>query len=221
MVTTGHADDAGPGFGAGETSGPSIRATTSTAIPPAVAEAQSANSTSRSWPVIAALTVVVVAIATVAVLGVIQKNDPVTDTGPLPIASFDQPGVDSAACRSLMPTLPQQLAGEKRRTLEGATDGIAAWGDPATILRCGLETPAELTCSSALTQVDGVAWLQLPESGSGETTYIAADRSVRIALTIPDGSGTGEIQQISDLVAAALPARAPCDNGILLPTDTK
>ncbi len=215
------ADDSGPIVDAAETSGNFKRGTTSAVAPPAVAEADSGNSMTWSWQVIAALIVVVVAIATVAVLGVIQKNHPVTATGPLPIASFDQPGADSAACKALMPTLPQQLAGENRRALEGATDGIAAWGDPATILRCGLETPGELTCSSALTQVDGVAWLQLPDSGSGATTYIAADRTVRIAVTIPDGSGTGEIQQLSDVVGAALPARAPCSNGVLLPTDTK
>ena len=216
------AEDSGPIVDAAETTGASTPATTSAVAPPVVAPpvvADAGSSATWSWPVIAALTVVVVAIA--AVLGVIQKNHPVTAAGPLPIASFDQPGVNSAACRALMPRLPQQLAGENRRTLEGATDGIAAWGDPATILRCGLETPGELTCSSALTQVNGVAWLQLPDSGLAETTYVAADRSVRIAVTIPDGSGTGEIQQLSDVVAAALPVRAPCSNGVLLPTDTK
>ena len=223
MVTTGNDDDSGLDVDAGGAGGSATRSAASTVVAPTVADAesQSGNAMPSSWPVIAALVVVVAAIAVAVVLGAIQKSHPVTDTGPLPIASVDQPGVDSVACKTLMPTLPQQLAGEKRRTLEGATDGIAAWGDPATILRCGLETPAELTCGSALTQVDGVAWLQLPESGSGETTYIAADRTVRIALTIPDGSGTGEIQQLSDVIAAVLPARAPCSNGILLPTDTK
>ena len=212
-------EDSGPIVDVPEAADASTPGPTSAVAPPVVADA--GNSATRSWPVIAALTVVLVAIAIVAVLGVIKKNHPVTAAGPLPIASFEQPGVDSAACRALMPRLPQQLAGENRRTLEGATDGIAAWGDPATILRCGLETPGELTCSSALTQVDGVAWLQLPDSGLAETTYVAADRSVRIAVTIPDGSGTGEIQQLSDVIAAALPVRAPCSNGVLLPTDTK
>lgn len=213
------AEDSGPIVDASEAAGALTPGTTSAVAPPVVADA--GNSATWSWPVIAALTVVLVAIAIVAVLGVIKKNHPVTAAGPLPIAAFDQPGVDSAACRALMPSLPQQLAGENRRTLEGATDGVAAWGDPATILRCGLETPGELTCSSALTQVDGVAWLQLPDSGLAETTYVAADRSVRIAVTIPDGSGTGEIQQLSDVIAAALPVRAPCSNGVLLPTETK
>ncbi len=189
-------------------------------VPP-VDDSEPKDSVFGSWQVVAALTVVVVAIGVAVTLGLIHKNSPVVDNAPLPMATVGQPGADSAACRSLMPALPQQLAGENRRTLEGATDGIAAWGDPAAILRCGLETPEEFTCSSALNQVNGVTWLQLSDSGGGQTTYIAADRSVRVALTIPDGSGTGVIQQISNVIAATLPVRAPCSDGQLLPTDTK
>lgn len=185
----------------------------------------SGGSVFGSWQVIAALAVAVAAIGVAVVLGVIRKNSPIVDTGPLPVAAVGQPAADSAACRTVMPALPQQLAGENRRTLEGATDGIAAWGDPAVILRCGLETPQELTCSSALVVVNGVSWLQLPDSGLGETTYIAADRSVRIAVTIPDGSpagsGPGAIQQISTVVAIKLPVRPVCQSGVLLPTETK
>lgn len=172
----------------------------------------------RSWQVIAALALVVVGIGVVAVLGRINTSNPVVSTGPLPIAVVGQPDADTASCRTLMPALPQRLANGPRRTLVGQTDGVAAWGDPAVILRCGLETPAELTCSSALTLVDGVSWLQLPGQGVGDTTYLAADRSVRIAVTIPDGSGTGVIQQVSETVGATLPARPVCNGGLLLPT---
>jgi Protein of unknown function (DUF3515) len=174
-----------------------------------------------SWQVVAALVVVVLAIAVAVTLGLVNRANPVVDSGPLPVATVGQPGADSAACMTLMPRLPAELAGSKTRAIEGGGDGIAAWGDPAVILRCGLETPEELTCSSALTQVDGVSWLQLAGDGLPETTYIAADRSVRIAVTVPAGSGTGPIQQISDVVSAALPVRAPCSSGVLLPTDTK
>jgi hypothetical protein len=174
-----------------------------------------------SWQVVAALIVVVVAIGVAVVLGYVTNADPVVDNSPLPVATVGQPGADSAACKKLMPALPEQLTNGRSRVVEGGGDGIAAWGDPAVILRCGLETPEDLTCSSGLTQVNGVSWLQLTEAGLGETTYIAADRSVRIAVTIPDGLGTGPIQQISDTVASTLPVRAPCDNGVLLPTDVK
>ena len=174
-----------------------------------------------SWQVYAALTVVVLAIGVAVTLGVINKNNPVVDTGPLPISTVGQPGADSAACKSLMPELPNELSGAARRTLEGGGDGIAAWGDPAVILRCGQETPEELTCSSALTEINSVKWLQLTDAGLGATTYIAADRTVRIAVTIPDGTGTGAIGDLSSIIGSTLKVRPPCTNGVLLPTDTK
>lgn len=174
-----------------------------------------------SWQVMAALAVVVLAIGVAVVLGAINNRNPVVASGPLAVGTFNQPGADSAACRSLLPALPDKLSDASRREIEGSPAGIAAWGDPAVILRCGLETPEDLTCSSALVQVNGVSWLQLTEAGLGSTTYIAADRSVRVAVTVPDGSGTGAIQQISDVVSSTLEIREPCSKGILLPTDIK
>ena len=173
------------------------------------------------WQVIAALLVGLVAIGVAVVLGARTKSHPVLDTGPLPVATVDQPAAQTAACGALMAALPPTLAGAPRRTLEGGGPGVAAWGDPAVILRCGTETPAELTCSAALTQVDGVSWLSLESAGTDSTTYLAADRSVRIALTLPDGTGTTALQQVSDVVGATLPVRPPCNAGVLLPTDTR
>lgn len=173
------------------------------------------------WQVVAGLVVVVLAIGAEVTLGVINNANPVVATGPVPVPAFGQPGADSAACKNLMPKLPTDLAGSKQRPVEGAgNESVAAWGDPMIILRCGLETPQELKCSAVLTQVNDVGWFQLNDD-QPETTYLAADRSVRIAVTLPDGTGTGQIQEISDVVVATLKARQPCSNGVLLPTETK
>ncbi len=181
-----------------------------------VAEAPAVSG--RPWQVTAALAVVVIAIGVAVALGLVNKANPVIDSGPLPVATVGQPGADSAACKALMPRLPAVLAGSPRRIIDGGGDGVAAWGDPAIILRCGLETPEDLTCSSALIQVDGVSWLQITTPGLGSSTYIAADRPVRVAMTVPDGTGTGPIQQISAVVTATLKVRPPCVDGVLLPT---
>jgi hypothetical protein len=187
-----------------------------------VSQRSGAATSFRSWQVTAALAVVLLAVSVVIVLGLVRKANPVVAGGPLPVSTVDQPAATSAACRRLMPVLPAALGALTRRTLEGGGPGVAAWGDPPTILRCGLASPLELTCSSQLTQINGVSWLQLPtEPGLDVTTYIAADRSVRIALTVPDSAGSGPLALISDTVAATLPARPVCDNGTLLPTDVK
>jgi hypothetical protein len=59
--------------------------------------------------------------------------------------------------------------------------------------------------------------LQLSDPSA--VTYIAVDRPVRIAVTVPPGSGMGPIQQLSELIAADLPSRPVCQNGVLVPPD--
>ena len=196
---------------------------------PAVVPQQARNR--PPWQVLAALVLILGTLVVAVVLAKHKQANPVAANAPLPIATVGQPGADTAACRALMPALPATLAGAARRTLEGGGSSIAAWGDSPVILRCGLESPQELTCSAGLTQVDGVSWLQLTEPGLGSTTYLAADRSVRVAVTVPDDFGSGgqtahqaarlaAVQQISDAVMATLPHREPCRNGTLLPTDS-
>ena len=172
------------------------------------------------WQVLAALGLVLVALVVAVVLARNKLSEPAIANPPLPVSDgVGQPGANTPACTSLMSALPDTVAGTSRRTLEGAVNAVAAWGDPAVILRCGIDSPQELTCSAALVQVNGVSWLQLTDAGLDSTTYIAADRSVRIAVTVPTGSGSGAIGQLSQIVAATLPVRAPCSAGVLLPTD--
>jgi hypothetical protein len=144
------------------------------------------------------------------------------DTGPLAVPAAPAPGAGGRYCGVLMSALPDTLGSLPRRTLVGQQTGVAAWGDPALILRCGLADPAELTCSSALTQFTdagggSVAWLRLSDPSA--VTYIAVDRPVRIAVTIPPGTGVGPIQQLSQLIAADLPSRSVCTNGTVNPPD--
>jgi hypothetical protein len=54
--------------------------------------------------------------------------------------------------------------------------------------------------------VNAVQWFELADQGS--STWFAVDRSVYIALTLPQGSGPTPIQEISDVIVKALPATA-------------
>ncbi|MDQ3406303.1 MAG: DUF3515 domain-containing protein, partial [Actinomycetota bacterium] len=83
-----------------------------------------------------------------------------------------------------------------------------AWGDQVeqpVVLRCGLGKPPELTPTSALRVVSGVQWL--PIMGTGSATWFVVDRAVYVALTLPDGMGTGPLQTVSEAVSA-LPAQS-------------
>ncbi len=161
-------------------------------------------------------------IAVVLVLAAVVSSRPdEPDTGPLAVSAVSAPGAASAECAALVAALPDPLGGLPRRQLadpDGAGGlGVAAWSDPPVVLRCGLPTPAELTCSAALQVVDSVAWL--PIQGDGATTYLAVDRPVRIALTVPDGTGTGPWQGLSKIVAGTVPVRDVCDQGVVVPVE--
>ncbi len=175
-----------------------------------------------AWRLATAIAVSLAAIVGVIVLASVVNSRPVTDvTDPLPVSSVDSPGASTAACTSLMAALPDPLGALPRRQLEQGNDpllaGVAAWGEPAVVLRCGVPTPQELTCSSPVQVVDGVAWLPIP--GSGGITYLAVDRPVRVALTVPDGVSTGPWQEMSKIVGSTLTERPICTDGVPVPPD--
>lgn len=168
-------------------------------------------------------------IIAVIIGGLIWSNqEPAASTEPVAVPAAPSPGAAGKHCSALMSALPDQLGDNQRREAIGDPPGVAVWGDPVITLRCGLPTPAELTCSAALTQISnangqpGVRWLELSEGG--QTTYLAADRSVRIGLTVPDSAGSAAIQDISATISGVLPTTADeqgriCTGGTLHPTD--
>ncbi|WP_307832040.1 DUF3515 domain-containing protein [Prauserella cavernicola] len=148
--------------------------------------------------------------AVVAVLGLTSSGEEEPGTGPLPLVSIPAPKSGSADCRSLIEAAPAELESsgetlERRELAEPAPPATVAWGegDPV-VLRCGLDRPPELSPTSSLRQINGVQWLDVP--GEGAATWYVVDRATYLALTVPAGSGTGPLQQISDTVAGALPA---------------
>jgi hypothetical protein len=166
--------------------------------------------------------VAIVIVAVVVLAGRARTAANAPDTGPLAVPAAPAPGAGGRYCTQLLRALPDRLTSHQRRPLSDPTPGVAAWGDPAIILRCGLPDPQELTCSAALTQFTdasggSVAWLRLSDSSA--VTYVAVDRPVRIALTLPPGTGIGPVQQLSEVIAKVLPGRAVCTNGTVNPLD--
>ncbi|TKG72027.1 DUF3515 domain-containing protein [Prauserella endophytica] len=147
----------------------------------------------------------------VAVLGVLSSGDDEgTETGPLPLVSIPAPKSGSPECAKVIEAAPGELesSGEtlaRRELAQPAPPATVAWGtDNPVVLRCGLERPPELTPTSYLRQINGVRWLEVP--GEGAATWYVVDRPVYLALTVPAGSGTGPLQQVSDTIRDSLPA---------------
>ena len=151
------------------------------------------------WRLTLAIIVPLVAVAVVAILARKVESSAAADpTAPLAAVVVFQPASTSAPCTALDGALPASIDNHAKRELVVPEAGVAAWGDPAVVMRCGISDPDELTCSSALTVFNGVSWLSI--TGDGSTTYIAVDRPVRVALTMDDSVGVGAVQAFSDVL---------------------
>jgi len=133
-------------------------------------------------------------------------------TGPVAVGAVPAPAASSPPCTALLAALPDPLGDATKAALAApAPDGAAAWHSPTVgeplVLRCGIERPAEFTTAAALVVVNGVQWLQISGDATGlkASTWVAVDRSVYVAITLPDGTGSAPLQDAADAVTKALP----------------
>lgn len=170
----------------------------------------------RAW-LIAGVMVAVVAVVAVLGIAVFQQNQ--IEPQPVPISAVPAPQAESPECEAVLSEAPDELGEYSRaETADPAPAGAAAWradsGSEPVVLRCGLNRPIDFVVGSPLQVVNAVQWLRVAEAGTaesregaqGRSTWYVVDRPVYIALTLPPGSGPTPIQQISDVVAAAMPA---------------
>jgi hypothetical protein len=84
-------------------------------------------------------------------------------------------------CKALFADVPQHVAEQGRLNVPGQV--AAAWGDPAIILRCGVEKPAALTPSSQCFDVSGVGWLA--ESTADGYLFTSIGRTFHVSVEVP------------------------------------
>lgn len=129
---------------------------------------------------------------------------------PLALPRVPAAEASSAECAALTEVLPRRLDNgrsslTRRELARPAQPGTVAWGaGTPVVLRCGLAKPDELIPTSALLEVSTVSWLRVTEDGA--TTWYVVDRPVYAALTVPDGFGTGPLQEVSATIRKTLPA---------------
>ena len=164
---------------------------------------------------IAAIAVAAGAIIAILVFAALRQSPPEQER--VAIAAAPAPHADSAECRTLVDALPDQL-GDYRRApaADPAPAGAAAWqtepDSEPVILRCGLDRPITFVVGAPIQVVDTVQWFRVADEE--RSTWFVVDRAVYVALTLPQGSGPTPIQEISRVVAKALPAK-PIDPGPL------
>lgn len=163
--------------------------------------------------VLAAIAVAALGIVGVLVVAAVSRKAP--PPSPVAVVAIPAPAADSDNCRALAGALPDRMDDYQRAELASpAPPGAAAWrpasGGDAVILRCGIDRPLDFVAGTPVQMVNDVAWFRIADTG--RTTWIAVDRPVYVALTLPDGSGSVPIQSITKAISNTLPAR-PVETG--------
>ena len=164
-------------------------------------------------PLLLAVAVAAIAI-TVRARGLDGTVPAAPDTSPLAVAPVDAPQAQSPQCTALLASLDGDLpAGDRvlprRALVTPSPPGVLAWAatPQPVVLRCGVPRPAELVPTAALLEINGVRWLSLDDGPPPNVlTYVAVDRPVFVALTLPIGVGSGPVQRVSDVLRTQLPA---------------
>ena len=111
-------------------------------------------------------------------------------------------------CGALLGDLPPTVAGQARRLVVGKIAG--AWGDPAIILRCGVEKPASLKPTSRCHEINGVGWLA--ERQSDGYVFTTIGRKHYVSLEVPGDyePAADALADVADLIARHLPVTRAC-----------
>jgi hypothetical protein len=116
------------------------------------------------------------------------------------------PDASTAACTDLLSRLPDRVLDRARA--EVGTEGVAAWGDPAIVLRCGL--PASGPSNDPCLAVNGVDWT-LSDDGD-PVRFRLFGRTPGVEVTVPRAGASqpaGALAPLADAVRP-LPSTRSC-----------
>lgn len=96
---------------------------------------------------------------------------------------------DSPACRAVAEHWPATVGGLEPRVTAVQSQGVAAWGEPPVVARCGKAAPGPTT--DPCIDVSGVDWVATElEDGTMFTTY---GRDPALEVLVPSEHGTAPL----------------------------
>ncbi|WP_405470080.1 DUF3515 domain-containing protein [Streptomyces canus] len=124
-------------------------------------------------------------------------------------AAVPSPGAGvTKLCRELDRVLPSKVDDQDRRDPEPASALTAGWGDPAIILRCGVERPSKMDDPEADgVEANGVGWL-LEKQDDGSFRFTTTLRKAYVEVTIPKDrtdDGMAPLVDLAPTVKKAIP----------------
>ena len=117
------------------------------------------------------------------------------------------PGTD-VDCTALFADAPRQVADQERVDVPGEV--AAAWGDPAIVLRCGVEKPEALTPSSRCFNVNDVGWLA--ETTADGYLFTTIGRRFHVSVEVPKtyDPAADALADLASSVKKHDPEKKPC-----------
>jgi len=111
-------------------------------------------------------------------------------------------------CRALLADTPRQVADQD--ALEVPDRVAAAWGDPAIILRCGVEKPATLTPTSRCNMVNGVGWLA--DTTADGYLFTTIGRKFFVSVEVPKAydPAADTLADLASTIKKHDPEQKPC-----------
>ena len=135
--------------------------------------------------------------------------DPRGNLPPVPVDTPDVTPAADLACPVLMRQLPLEAAGETSRTVQSDTPYAYAWGEPPTVLVCGVEPPAGYVVGGPQTIiVSGVEWF-VDTTDPAAFVWTTVDRNVPVQVRVPTSSDSAIPTALSPIIATALPYVEP------------
>lgn len=134
-----------------------------------------------------------------------QDDTPVDDspvTVEVPEVNDDETAV---ICRALLAQSPDAVVDHSARGVEAADDSdaasiselVAAWGDPALVMRCGVDD-VEVEDTDVVYQWADTCWAV--DEGEEQHVWTSVDRQVPVEISVP-----AEYEQSGELVSVLSP----------------
>ena len=111
-------------------------------------------------------------------------------------------------CEALIADMPTKVAGQGNRDVSGQI--AAAWGDPAIILRCGVEKPKALIPSSPCYTVRDVGWLS--ETTADGYLFTTIGRTFYVSIEVPKtyDPAADALADLAQSIKKHDPLKKPC-----------
>ena len=131
-------------------------------------------------------------------------GSPREDSSPIEVATPPVTPQADATCPALMSSLPVELAGERSRPVVSESPFAYAWGDPAAVLRCGVDVPAGLQPDSFVIGINGVDWF-VDTDDPAVNVYTTVGRTVSVEVRVSSEQDSALVTALGPIVAATVP----------------